>query len=84
MTRDECAAAIAATFARDAAFFAVIARHGFRPVVWAIKPEDEAALAERITQIFRGGPFDTVADTRTEARKQADGAVLAAIRRSGR
>ncbi len=61
----DVAATIAQIFARDAAFYEVIRKHGIKPVVFV-------------------GFDDAPTDTRDEARKRSDTALLAAIGRTQR
>jgi hypothetical protein len=88
----------AATYQRDAELYRVISQHPVRPIVFDVTPEEAAALVERFAEIFRGGPLDVLAeraaeivrsapfnvldDTRDNARKQSDAALLSAIKQS--
>ena len=48
-----------ASFQPDAALYAVISKHGFRPVVWAVSPEEGAAQGEHLAKVFQSlsGPM---------------------------
>jgi hypothetical protein len=70
-----------AAYRRDAALYDVIAKHGFRPVVFNISEAEAAELAERFAKVFRFPALDAPADARNSARKQSDAALLTAIRK---
>jgi hypothetical protein len=43
----------AASYQRDAALYAVISKHDFKPLKWNIRPEDNAAIAVELDDYFR-------------------------------
>ncbi len=55
-------------FARDAALYEVISKHGFRPIVWQIAPEEAVKLAAHFATLF-GYPL-TRADVEAEQRER--------------
>jgi hypothetical protein len=73
-----------AVYARDAAIYDIVRKHGIRPVVFDITPAEAAELAERFAEMFRFPALDDApADTRDDARRQSDAALLNAIKKRG-
>lgn len=57
-----------AAFQRDAALYETIRKHGIRPVVWNITPEEATSLAAYFDKLFRIPA--TATDDNAEQRKR--------------
>jgi hypothetical protein len=74
----------AAVFARDAALYDVIRKHGIRPVVFDITPEEAAALAKRFAEMFRLPALDDAETEQREREAEQHAPLFCAIKQSSK
>jgi hypothetical protein len=72
----DAACAGSATFERDRALYAVISRHGFRPVVFDTSEYEAARLAARLAGMFKFPALHADAETKAKLREEAKHAPL--------
>jgi hypothetical protein len=72
------------TFTRDAAIYDIIRKHGIRPVVFDITPDEAATLADRFAEMFRLPVLDDAETEQREREAEQHAPLFRAIKQSGK